>query len=94
MFLFQNLRVALEETRRREYEVAAYLKINPVRFSQKCHGNGSFSAHEREMIAEYLGYQEAWLFQRVTAPASARLSPDSAKGQRGEIHGKETSEDG
>jgi transcriptional regulator with XRE-family HTH domain len=71
---FVNFRIAVAERRLAQYELAALLRMSDATFSRKLSGRAEFLPHERQCLAEFLGFDAAWLFAEITPPASARLT--------------------
>lgn len=82
--LYPNLNWALSYMRVAQYRLATVLVISESCLSRRLAGRAEdFAPHEKQRIAEYLGFRADWLFAEVTPPASARLSSHTAAGQGG-----------
>ncbi len=76
---FPNLLWALRNRRITNWELAQKIKMDPSRFSRCLNGRFEFAPHERNRIAELLGYERDWLFALPSPPlASARSETVSA----------------
>jgi hypothetical protein len=70
---FINLEWVIGLRRVRRFELAQALKISEGAFCHKLSGQKEFAPHEKQRIAEFLGYQASWLFAELRPPESARL---------------------
>ena len=75
--IFVNLEWVMSLRRTRHFEVARVLKISEGALCNRLTGKTEFTQTERARVSEYLQYQEQFLFERKTPPASARLQPAS-----------------
>ena len=65
---FPNLIWAIDEKRLAHYELAARVGMDASRFSRCLRGRFEFAPHERQRIAEVLGYPLDWLFEEAKPP--------------------------
>lgn len=65
---FPNLVYAISLKRLPHYEIAQMAKISEWRFSRRLNGRGEFSPTECTRLAEALGFDESWLFERPRPP--------------------------
>ena len=65
---YPNLLWALADRRMPNYRLAHELGTSESRFSRAMRGLTQFSADERHLIAELLGYPAQWLFQQPQPP--------------------------
>lgn len=72
---FPNLLWAIEERRLAHYELASRIKMDASRFSRCLRGRFDFAPHERQRVAEVLGYPESWLFTKPAPPKSVPALP-------------------
>jgi len=70
---FPILRMAMEVTGLRGYELADVLKVDTAVFSRKIHGRVPFLPHERARLSELLGISENLLFKEMFTPRAGRL---------------------
>lgn len=69
---YSNLRLAMDRRRLRQFDLAQSLNISDATFSRKLHGRAGWLPHEKNRIAELLGFDPSWLFAEAAIPASAR----------------------
>jgi len=70
---FPNLKTGMSHKHVPSCELARLLKISAANFSRSLHGYREFAPHERKRIAEFLQFNESWLFEETFIPATARF---------------------
>lgn len=66
---FPNLRLAMCQDKRSQYELALQLAVAKASFRVVSADVKEFTKDERAKLAAVLGYSEKWLCQRVKVPA-------------------------
>jgi hypothetical protein len=72
--VFINLEWVLGLRRIRRFEIAQLLKISEGALCNRLTGKTEFLPHEKQRVAEYVGFQPEWLFAQLTPPHSARIT--------------------
>ena len=70
---FPNLKTGMSHKHVPSCELARLLKMSDANFSRSLHGHREFAPHERKRIAEFLRFNESWLFEETFIPATARF---------------------
>jgi len=70
---FPNLKTGMSHKHVPSCELARLLKMSDANFSRSLHGYREFAPHERKRIAEFLRFNESWLFEETFIPATARF---------------------
>jgi transcriptional regulator with XRE-family HTH domain len=74
--MFPNLKLALKIRRLTQRNLAIVLRVSPATLSDRLNGVGpELAPHEKTRVAEFLGFDAAWLFEPIRIPASAGWKP-------------------
>jgi transcriptional regulator with XRE-family HTH domain len=73
--LYPNLKIALQTRRLTQRHLAVVLRVSPQTLSDRLNGIGELAPHEWERIAEFLGFDAAWLLEPLHIPARAGYKP-------------------
>lgn len=58
-----------------QYRLAEALKVSEAMLCRKLAGRADFAPHEKERVAEFLGYTSAFLFAEMLPHPSVRTRP-------------------
>ena len=78
---YPHLEFALKEKRLRHYELAKLLKLPATTLTLRMSGRTPFAPHERARTAEWLGLDEAWLFEPGQLPRQSPKPVTLAEGK-------------
>jgi len=76
--MYPNLKLQLFRTSVRQNYLAKQLGIDESVLSKIIHGHRQPSAEQRELLAKFLGFDEAWLFEKYEVPSTVNSVGNSA----------------